>query len=249
MNKKELWLNIKHYHFDDLVPPNLLDKVVEFFGGKDASTKAFASKIARKLNWTNDFALYAVLEYKKFVYLGVVSDFAVTPSRIIDQVWHEHILFSSAYRTFCKEVIKNDFDHSPELIPMEEQTGIYDAQYNDTINLYTTEFGVEPPEIIWGSTKFDPKSIDKTLYESKKKKKTYADSGDSSFYPDEPPLVECFSYELSFDSSTDFSEFGGGDFGGGGANGSWSDSWSDGSDSSDGGGDGGGCSGGGCGGD
>ena len=27
--------------------------------------------------------------------------FGVTPSKVIDQVWHEHILFSRAYRDFC----------------------------------------------------------------------------------------------------------------------------------------------------
>ncbi len=68
MNKKELWLNIKNYHFIDLVPPSLWQNISEKFGGDDASTKAFATKIARKLNWKYRFATEGHLGVQK-VYL------------------------------------------------------------------------------------------------------------------------------------------------------------------------------------
>jgi hypothetical protein len=48
MNKKDLWLRLKAYHFNHLVPPHLWIKVTAAFGGEGASTKAFADKIARK---------------------------------------------------------------------------------------------------------------------------------------------------------------------------------------------------------
>jgi len=35
------------------------------------------------------------------------------PSKVIDQVWHEHQL-SQSYREFCSEVIDKEFDHTPE---------------------------------------------------------------------------------------------------------------------------------------
>ena len=79
MNKKDLWLRLKAYHFNHLVPPHLWIKVTAAFGGEDASTKAFADKIARKLQWKHRFALRAIREYKKFIYLGAVSDFVPTP--------------------------------------------------------------------------------------------------------------------------------------------------------------------------
>ena len=66
MNKKDLWLRLKAYHFNHLVPPHLWIKVTAAFGGEDASTKAFADKIARKLQWKHRFALRAIREYKKF---------------------------------------------------------------------------------------------------------------------------------------------------------------------------------------
>ena len=119
LDKKALWLRLKAYEFDHLVPPSLWQQVVEAFGGADAATKAFADKLARKLGWSTPFALKAVAEYRKFVYLGMVSDFPVTPSKVIDQVWHEHQLFTQGYRRFCSEILGRHFDHHPELMPAD----------------------------------------------------------------------------------------------------------------------------------
>ena len=60
VNKKELWLQLDSYHFDHIVPTNVWNKIVELFGGEDASTKAFADKISRKHNWTSSFALHSI---------------------------------------------------------------------------------------------------------------------------------------------------------------------------------------------
>lgn len=229
MNKRELWLRLKNYHFDHMVPAGLWEQLQARFGARDTSTKAFAHKLARKLGWSNAFALKAVQEYKKFVYLGVVSDFVVTPPQVIDQVWHQHLLFSKAYRSFCHEVIHYDFDHNPELISLDEQTDTFHAQYIDTLELYRTEFGIDPPAAIWGAPKFDNQLVlNAANYRSKKKERMSSDGG-GSFSGD--PLYR------SFDPVTDGSFFGflgfdGGDGGGAGAGGNWSDSGDSGGDSS-----------------
>jgi len=217
MNKKQLWLNLKAYHFDNLVSPNLWEQVKEKFGGTDASTRAFADKIARKSGWANRFSLQAISEYKKFVYLGVVSDFNATPSKVIDKVWHEHLLFSRAYREFCTTVIQYDFDHHPELVPITDQTGTFNAQYLDTIKLYKTEFGVDPPSAVWSVPKFDKKAVPVVGYESQKKRSNV-------MYMEETPLCAYFdSSEISDQSNAfpEFNDFGGGSFGGAGASESW----------------------------
>jgi hypothetical protein len=245
MNKRDLWLKLKNYHFDHVVPVDLWDHITSVFGGTDASTKAFANKIARKHDWTDGFALRAIREYKKFVYLGVVSDFNVTPSKIIDLVWHEHLLFSKAYRDFCTDVIDYTFDHHPELVPMQDQTGRFNAQYMDTLALYKTEFGIAPPEDIWSTPKFDKEQIStEDFYKSKRKKESYSSNG----YSSDTALYTYFDGSQPGYQAESFPEFSGydsGDFGGAGAGGDFgnSDSSSDGGDSGDG---GGGCSGGGC---
>jgi hypothetical protein len=240
MTKKELWTNVRAYHFDNIVPPNLWDNIINAFGGTNASTKAFAAKIARKHQWNKSFALLAISEYKKFVYLGVVSNFHVTPSKIIDIIWHEHLLFTKAYREFCHDVLHYQFDHHPELLPIAEETGRFSAQYLDTIEFYILEFGKQPPISIWGNTKFDKERIKEAAYQSREKNSTvFSNDSGNTYYTDEPLHT---NYDTNFD---------GGDFDGGGAGGDWSDGnghdGSDSGDSGDGGGDGGGCSGG-CGG-
>lgn len=240
MDKKELWMQLRTYYFDHVVQPGLFDRIAAKFGNANPSYHAFAHKIARKHGWKTGFALKALNEYKKFIFLGLVSDFQVTPSKIIDVVWHEHILFSKAYREFCDQVIQQPFDHYPELVPMEDQTGQFSAQYLDTIELYKKEFDLEPPADIWGNTKFDQDRVKQNGYSSKKKEY----SGDGGSY-DSTPLYSHFESEPAA-SYPEFTGFGDGDFGGGGASGDFgSDSSSDGGGDS--GGDGGGCSGG-CGG-
>ncbi len=239
--KKELWLRLKYYHFNDLVPQQLYDRVTEVFGGNDASTKAFAGKIAKKLGWKTGFALHAIDEYKKFVYLGIVSDFAVTPPKVIDQVWHEHLLFTRGYRDFCRVVLKRDFDHNPELLPDAAQTKAFVEQYDATLALYQSEFNVRPPDAIWGTPKFKAVDANKAAKKSGKTEATGTSSGDDA------PLHAYFDSSSAQGSSSEFAEFGGGGgFSGGGGGSDWGDSGSSSgssdSGSSDSGSDGGGSS-------
>lgn len=237
MNKKELWLTLKAYHFDHLVPTSLWHHISSAFGGPDASSKAFADKISRKHGWSRDFALKAISEYKKFVYLGVVGNFHVTPSKIIDVVWHEHLLFTRAYREFCSEVIRYQFDHHPELVPLTDETGRFNAQYLDTIAFYIREFGSEPPTDIWGETKYDKESLKHKNYTSRQKT-LHPDNTTNSYGSDD-------SLSTYFEGS-EAGGTGGGDFGGGGASGGWSDGNAGDSGNSDSGGDSGGDGGSGC---
>jgi hypothetical protein len=254
LNKKDLWLKLRDYHFEALVPPHLWDEVVQAFGGTDASHKAFAHKIARKLDWPVNFAMWAIAEYKKFVYLGVISDFSVTPSKIIDQVWHEHILFTQGYHDFCENVIHYRFDHNPELLPSPEQINVFSAQYKDTLALYKTEFNMDPPEEIWAATKFSNKIKRNKLSVSRMKKK---DNQPVDVNDSRRPLFAFFDGTggtMEASGMGEFGGFGGGEFSGGGASDSFGDpGGSDSGGDSGGGGDGGGSScssgcGGGCGG-
>lgn len=216
--KKQLWLRLKRYHFDELVPAQLQDRVRALFGGSDASTQAFASKLARKLGWSQSFSLRVIHEYKKFVYLGVVSDFSVTPPKVIDQAWHEHLLFSRAYREFCRDVLERDFDHNPELVPSAEQSEAYHAQYAATLDRYREEFNVHPPHDIWGTPKFKTNvTIDRRSILNKK----HATTSRSSEVGYDAPLYLLFDGSGGEGHSHDtMMEFGGGGGASGGGGGS-----------------------------
>lgn len=255
--KKDLWLRLKHYHFEHLVPPHLSDHVAACFGGPDAATRAFATKLQKKLHWSSPFAHRAINEYRKFLYLGVVADFEVTPSKVIDQVWHEHLLFTRAYDQFCREVLRRPFEHFPELVSTGQQTSTFASQYQATLDLYEEEFDMTPPPDIWATTKFEPRT---ESGERPTRKRRSVDFDSSS---DDAPLYTYFdgSPESGGHSHDCMPEFGGGGgFSGGGGGSSWGDATGDSSTDcaadagSDGGGDGGGggcssgCGGGGCGG-
>lgn len=207
--KRDLWVRLKHYHFDDIVPPQMADRVASLFGGSDASTKAFASKLSRKLGWSPEFALKAIDEYRKFVFLGNVGTMSVTPSKVIDQVWHEHLLFSRAYREFCRDVLRRDFDHNPELVPTTGQTDVFQAQYLETLDAYRAEFNREPPADVWSIPKF--KATAPAPVTGVTKRTSPERSGDDT------PLYMFFGGGGgSPEASSDNPEFGGGgSFGGG----------------------------------
>lgn len=215
MSKRDLWKRIHQYHFEHVVPPQLMDRVAATFGGRDASTQAFAGKLALKHGGARRFWVRAIEEYKKFIYLGTVGDAPVTPSKVIDTVWHEHILFSRAYREFCRDVLGRDFDHNPELLPIAEQNDVFARQYLDTLDAYRTEFNAMPPSDVWSVPKFRSQELKRA---PKKLEQARRDA-----WGDETPL---YVYYGSGDSSaSESSGFGGGgDFSGGGSDRSWGDS-------------------------
>ena len=43
----------------------------------------------------------AIEEYKKFMYLAATSNQMVSPSEIVDIVWHQHLIFTQSYKEFC----------------------------------------------------------------------------------------------------------------------------------------------------
>ena len=56
----------------------------------------------------------AVLEYKKFLWLCKVEpDVPHGMSGIVDEVWHDHILHTQRYASFCEEKIGRFIHHSP----------------------------------------------------------------------------------------------------------------------------------------
>eukprot|EP01083_Nonionella_stella_P021254 58936_1 len=106
-----------------------------------------ASKEFTDLNQSQIKELIA--EYSKFIFLKIISmDFQHTkfsPSPIIDQLWHLHLLYPKKYFALCQaEANGNIIDHKPE--------GKFDGnnrkRLNNTLELYTSTFG-KPHDGIW----------------------------------------------------------------------------------------------------
>jgi hypothetical protein len=92
-------------------------------------------------------------EYRKFLALQLMRPGAViVPCKIVDEVWHRHILDTAAYREDCEALFGRFLDHYPYFgmrneVEAEELT---DA-YVETLDLYRESFG-EPPAGSWVSS-------------------------------------------------------------------------------------------------
>ncbi len=109
----------------------------------------FSIRLAKEQKWTLDFTQRAVLEYKKFMYLAATSDHMVSPSEIVDQVWHQHLIFSRSYSDFCS-VLGKEIQHIPSTHNRSEIKK-FKAASERTKDLYFKHFGSEPCDI-WDET-------------------------------------------------------------------------------------------------
>lgn len=56
----------------------------------------FSKRLARDNHWSHEFALAAIDEYKRFIYLCCISAEPITPSDAVDQVWHLHLTYTKS---------------------------------------------------------------------------------------------------------------------------------------------------------
>lgn len=126
---KEIWEKILSFDFDN--PP---------------SEYGFSTRLANENFWTKDFTELAILEYKKFMYLATTSEFMVSPSEIVDTVWHQHLIFTQSYSDFCN-LIGKQIQHIPSTHNKEEYEKFKLAKER-TQKFYSNIFG-EQPNTIW----------------------------------------------------------------------------------------------------
>jgi len=109
----------------------------------------FTDRLARENGWTKAFAKGAFAEYKKFVYLAATGPHEVTPSNVVDQVWHLHLTFTRSYwEELCGRVLERPLHHGPTKGGRSERRR-FREQYEATLALYRREFDCEPPPAYW----------------------------------------------------------------------------------------------------
>ncbi len=124
----------------------LWNQVVAFNFDKPNEEYSFSIRLANENKWTKAFTQKAILEYKKFMYLAATADSMVSPSEIVDVVWHQHLIFTKSYRDFC-ELLGRQIQHIPSTHNPEEFDKFRQAKVK-TQEVYTQNFG-EQPEDIW----------------------------------------------------------------------------------------------------
>ena len=127
----------------------LLRRLEEFDIDDSESSFPFSAKLAREQKWTPEYTDRAILEYKRFCYLAVVSGHPVSPSETVDEVWHLHLTYSYNYwKVFCPEVLQMPFHHHPSKGGKGESDKFKEWTDN-TRESYLAAFGEEPPLDIW----------------------------------------------------------------------------------------------------
>ena len=87
----------------------------------------------------------AVDEYRRFVEMTIFSQGRCVPSRVVDEVWHAHILHSKDYVAFSNALGVGYLHHTPA---KQQDQNIAD-QYADTLQFYFERFGKQPNPDVW----------------------------------------------------------------------------------------------------
>jgi hypothetical protein len=89
-------------------------------------------------------------EYRRFLALHLAyPEMDVVPCKIVDEMWHQHILDTAAYRQDCDAIFGSYLDHFPYfgMRGKDDAQALEDA-YAETIERYRDAFG-EPPSDTW----------------------------------------------------------------------------------------------------
>ncbi len=132
----------------------LWGKIINFQINEPNAYEPFSKILAREQKWTTEFTQKAIEEYKKFMYLAATCNFSVTPSVVIDEVWHTHLVYTKNYWSlFCQQVLGKEIHHTPSGGSDAEKLLYHDA-FLKTKEAYELVFKEKPPIEVWDS---DPK--------------------------------------------------------------------------------------------
>lgn len=140
-----MYLHIPIYPNLSHMDNTLWQKIDAFDFDNPMSEYGFSTRLATENFWTIDFTQKAIAEYKKFMYLAGTSEFMVSPSEIIDIVWHQHLIFTQSYSDLCS-IIGKSVQHIPSTHNKEDFEKFKLAKQR-TKKLYNDTFGEQPQEV------------------------------------------------------------------------------------------------------
>jgi len=140
----------------------LWQKILQFDFDYPMSEYGFSTRLADENYWTKNYTDKAILDYKKFMYLAATNDVMVSPSEVVDLVWHQHLIFTPSYAAFC-DLLGKKIQHIPSTHNRDDFQKFKQAKERTT-KLYYENFGEQPMEI-WGyNTMFDSLRLEKSRF-------------------------------------------------------------------------------------
>lgn len=124
--QRALWEAIRRFSFDE---------AIEEYG--------FETRLAYESKWTHHVTKQAIEEYKKFMFLASISNQMVSPSEIVDKVWHQHLIFSKSYEKLC-QLLGKKIEHIPSTHNPHNHS-VFKTAKEHTATLYESYFGKQNP--------------------------------------------------------------------------------------------------------
>ncbi|MBY0550615.1 MAG: hypothetical protein K2W95_25275 [Candidatus Obscuribacterales bacterium] len=111
-----------------------------------------SKRLAQEQAWKLDYALRVVEEYRRFMFLCMISEKMCTPSLAVDEAWHLHLIYTKSYwEGLCLRTLGRLIHHEPAQGGTADEAK-FEELYITTLELYSRVFG-DPPEDIWGRNK------------------------------------------------------------------------------------------------
>ena len=127
----------------------LWHRIAAFELDEPGATYSFTDRLARENGWSVAYAVRAVTEYKRFVFLLCATGNSLTPSVAVDQVWHLHLIYTRSYWIdFCENTLRRPLHHGPTRGGKQE-INKFGAWYAQTLVSYQQYFGPGIPTDIW----------------------------------------------------------------------------------------------------
>ena len=102
----------------------------------------------KKYKWDDDYLNLVINEYAKMLQLCVLYTGQIVPGKNIDKVWHDHILHTKDYMSFCEKELGTFIHHVPNNSDEDEE------RENNTYLLYEKTFGYKPSDLFWSNIKY-----------------------------------------------------------------------------------------------
>lgn len=131
-----------------MIYPELLEKLEGFDFSRVAPERTFLSQLAEENGWSAQFAEQAVLEYKRFMYLSIISTEQLVPSDVVDQVWRLHLGRSRNYWGEFSKLLGRQIHHD-YFSRDAHDVSLLTKQYLHTVRLYKDEFAGKPDDAFW----------------------------------------------------------------------------------------------------
>lgn len=129
----------------------LWERINTFPLDEQGAALPFSRKLASEQGWDRDFTQQAIAEYRKFIFLCCISPHGASPSEVIDEVWHLHLLYTQNYwEEFCGKVLERSLHHHPSQGGAAEHAR-HQQWHTETLMLYLETFGTPPPRAYWNN--------------------------------------------------------------------------------------------------